>query len=38
LFLHGGDPGLGVVLVPVGGLFLLAGIFLIARALTREPR
>ena len=31
VFLHGGDPGLGVVLVPIGGVSLVFGLFLIAR-------
>lgn len=31
LFVYGGDPGLGVLLVPVGGLLLLAAIFLTAK-------
>jgi hypothetical protein len=29
-FIHGGDPGLGVLLVPAGGLLLLAGVYLAA--------
>jgi len=33
LFLYGGDPGLGVLLVPLGALSLLASVFLTARAL-----
>ena len=32
LFFHGGDPGLGVLLVPPGGLLLFLGVFLTARA------
>ena len=35
LFLHAGDPGLGIFLVPVGGLLLLAAVFLAARGATR---
>ncbi|MDG2049043.1 MAG: hypothetical protein P8M78_02665 [Myxococcota bacterium] len=31
VFLHGGDPGLGVVLVPIGGVLLVIGLFLTAR-------
>jgi len=31
LFLHMGDPGIGVMLVPGGALLLLVGIFLAAR-------
>ena len=34
---YGGDPGLGVLLVPVGGVLLLVALFLIARA-TDIPR
>jgi hypothetical protein len=30
LFIHGGDPGLGILLVPVGGLLLLVAVFLTA--------
>jgi len=30
-FIHDGDPGLGVLLVPPGGLLLAAGVFLTAR-------
>ena len=32
LFVHGGDPGLGVVLVPPGALLVLAALALIVRA------
>jgi hypothetical protein len=31
-FIRGGDPGLGIVLVPPGALLLLVGVFLTARA------
>jgi len=31
-FLHGGDPGLGILLVPVGAALLFTGVFLTARA------
>lgn len=31
LWIHGGDPGIGVLLVPPGGLLLLAAAFLTAR-------
>jgi hypothetical protein len=31
VFVHGGDPGLGVLLVPPGGLLLLVAVFLAAR-------
>ena len=30
LFVHGGDPGLGILLVPVGGLLLLVAVLLSA--------
>jgi hypothetical protein len=33
---YGGDPGLGVLLVPVGAMLLLAAVFLIARRLSKE--
>ena len=33
---YGGDPGLGVLLVPVGAVLLLAGLFLIASGLGRN--
>jgi hypothetical protein len=32
LFFYGGDPGIGVLLVPPGGLLLFLGVFLTARA------
>jgi len=32
VFIHGGDPGLGVILVPPGGLLLLVAVLLTARA------
>lgn len=32
---YGGDPGLGIALVPVGALMLLAALFLIARSTPR---
>jgi len=35
---YSGDPGLGVLLVPAGALFLLSAIFLIARSASRHPR
>ena len=31
IFIHGGDPGLGVILVAPGGVALVVGLFLIAR-------
>lgn len=33
LFVHGGDPGLGVLLVPVGALLLLVAVLLVARSI-----
>ncbi len=36
VFVHEGDPGLGIVLAPVGALLLLVAVGLIARA-TRRP-
>ncbi|HIF96444.1 MAG TPA: hypothetical protein EYQ54_05360 [Myxococcales bacterium] len=36
LIIWGGDPGLGVVLVPLGACFLVVGVFLTARELARE--
>ncbi len=32
VWIHGGDPGLGVLLVPPGGLLLFVGVFLTSRA------
>ena len=32
LYIYGGDPGLGVLLVPIGGLALAVSVFLTARA------
>jgi hypothetical protein len=32
LVIHGGDPGLGIVLVPIGALLLFVAVFLTARA------
>ncbi len=32
LFVHGGDPGLGAILIPPGALFLLVGLALLLRA------
>jgi hypothetical protein len=34
---YSGDPGIGVVLVPVGAVLLLAGLFLIASGLRTAP-
>ncbi len=36
LFIYDGDPGLGVLLVPVGALLLLVGVFAAARAFQRS--
>ncbi len=36
--IHGGDPGLGVVLVPIGGLLLLTAIMLTARGAGTNAR
>ena len=33
--IYGGDPGVGIVLVPIGGFFLLYGVGATARAVTR---
>lgn len=40
LVTYGGDPGLGIVLVPVGALLLIAGVARLARDLSRvlHPR
>lgn len=36
--IYSGDPGLGIILLPVGGLLLLAAVFLTARAAsTKRP-
>jgi hypothetical protein len=34
--IHGGDPGLGVLLVPAGALALAVGVALVARAVSKE--
>jgi hypothetical protein len=34
---YGGDPGLGVLVVPVGAVLLLAALFLIASGMRRSP-
>lgn len=34
LFPHDGDPGLGIILVPLGGILLLVAVFLTARGWT----
>lgn len=36
VWIYGGDPGRGVLLVPLGGLSLLAGVLLIAMQSTRR--
>jgi hypothetical protein len=36
LRIYGGDPGVGIVLVPVGGLLLLYGVGATARAVSRS--
>lgn len=36
LFVYPPDPGLGIVLVPIGGLLLIAGIALVARSVTED--
>lgn len=38
LVTHGGDPGPGIVLVPVGALLLIAGVTGLARDVTRQSR
>jgi hypothetical protein len=35
VFVHGGDPGIGVLLVPPGGLLLLVAVWLTARGARR---
>lgn len=35
LEVHGGDPGLGILLVPPGGILLLVGVLVTARATSR---
>lgn len=37
LFFWGGDPGLGIVFVPIGGALLFAGVLSTARALRAGP-
>lgn len=34
---YGGDPGVGVLLVPIGAALLLLALFLIARAISNRP-
>ncbi|MCZ6684017.1 MAG: hypothetical protein O7B26_12625 [Planctomycetota bacterium] len=38
VFIHGGDPGLGILLVPLGAILLFPAILLTARAVTARPR
>lgn len=39
IFIYAGDPGLGILLVPVGGILLFASVLMAARALRYfEPR
>lgn len=38
VFIHGGDPGLGILLVPPGALLLVVAVFLVARATSRSGR
>jgi predicted GNAT family N-acyltransferase len=37
LFTHGGDPGLGILLVPFGAVLLFSAIWLMARGIGRQP-
>jgi hypothetical protein len=37
LFVMGADPGLPILAVPVGGIFLLVGVLTTARLVSREP-
>ena len=34
---YSGDPGVGIVFVPIGAVFLLAGLFLVASGLRTSP-
>ena len=36
LYVHDGDPGLGALLAPPGGLLLLVAVFLAARSVSRD--
>ncbi len=38
LFIYAGDPGLGILLVPLGAALLFASVFLMARGLAADPR
>ena len=37
LFINGGDPGLGVLVLPIGAIMLLVSVVLIARGMTKAP-
>lgn len=36
VWIHGGDPGLGILLVPPGGILLLVGVLTIVRAIGKR--
>lgn len=36
LFVHGGDPSVGIFLVPLGALALFVAVFLVARGISRQ--
>jgi hypothetical protein len=38
LVTYGGDPGLGILLVPVGGLLLLVAVLIMAIHVTKRPQ
>jgi hypothetical protein len=38
MVIHAGDPGIGILLVPLGALLLLLGVFLTIRGLRAKPR
>lgn len=38
IFIHAGDPGLGILLLPPGALLLLTAVYLTARGLQRDRR
>jgi hypothetical protein len=38
IVVHGGDPGLGILAVPLGALLLLAALLLVARGTMTAPR
>lgn len=38
LWIHGGDPGIGILAAPVGGLLFLVAVFLTARGLKRSSK